>query len=208
MVGPQALPMTSGFRVLDIEDLFMISAFLVSRYLNPAIVPAINIGDRNIFMLYSLAGVLAGAVLMLGYQRWKESVYQIRLQEQADKVLDEANREAESLATQLLLEAKEEALQIKTDAEKEAGENRKAQLQREAKLDRREEMLQQQEESLRKQQRGLESSQLRLETQLRGIAEQRQKSATSTARTTTRAGTGQRHVQGRRRETADGIAGT
>ena len=166
--------MTSGFRVLDIEDLFMISAFLFSGYLNPAIVPAINIGDRNIFMLYSLAGVLAGAVLMLGYQRWKESVYQIRLQEKADKILDEANREAESLRTQLLLDAKEEALQIKTDAEKEAAENRKAQLQREAKLDRRDELLQQQEDSLRKQQRGLESSQMRLETQLKGVAEQRQ----------------------------------
>jgi ribonuclease Y len=152
----------------------MISAFLLSGYSSPAIIPAIDLGNRNIFMLYSLAGVLAGAVLMLGYQRWKESVYQIRLQEKADKVLDEANREAESLRTQLLLEAKEEALQIKTDAEKEAGENRKAQLQRETKLDRREEMLQQQEEALRKQQRGLESSQLRLETQLRGIAEQRQ----------------------------------
>ncbi len=143
-------------------------------YLIPAITTAINIGDKNIFALYSMAGVLAGAVLMLGYQRWKESVYNIRLQENADKILDEANREADSLRTQLLLEAKEEALKIKTDAEQEAGQHRKAHLQREAKLDRREEMLQSQEESLRKQQRGLESSQLRLETQLKGIAEQRQ----------------------------------
>ena len=77
--------------------------------------------------------------------------------------------------SQLLLDAKEEALQIKTDAEQEAAEHRKAHLQRDAKLDRREELLQQQEDSLRKQQRGLESSQLRLETQLKGVAEQRQK---------------------------------
>jgi ribonuclease Y len=165
-----------GFRVLDIEDLFMIIASHGFGYLIPALITAldIDIGNRNVFMLSVLAGVLAGAVLMMGYQRWRESVYKIRLQEQADTMLDEANREAESLRTQLALEAKEEALEIKTEAEREAAQHRKAHLQRESKLDRREDMLQQQEDALRKQQRGLESSQMRLETQLKAAAEQRE----------------------------------
>lgn len=163
-----------GFRVLDIEDLSMITVLAETGYLILAIPTAIDIGDKNLFALYSMAGVLAGAVLMLGYQRWKDSVYKIRLQEKADKILDEANREAESLRTQMLLDAKEDALKIKTDAEQEAAEHRKSHLQREAKQDRREEQLHQQEDTLRKQQRGLESSQMRLETQLKGIGEQRQ----------------------------------
>ena len=112
---------------------------------------------------------------MILYQRWKRSVYRIRLQEKADEVLDAANREGKSLRTQLLLEAKEEALQVKADGEKQVSKQRRQVEQREEKLDRREELLQQQEESLRKQQRGLESSQVRLETQIKSSNEEREK---------------------------------
>lgn len=125
------------------------------------------------FFVYSLAGVLAGAVLMLGYQRWKSSVYKIRLAERADKLLDEANREAEALKTQILLEAKEEALEIKSKGEAELAEARRLQLGREQNLDRRGEQLDKQEAALRKQQRGLENSQQRLDAGLKGLVEKR-----------------------------------
>ena len=133
------------------------------------------VGESNIFMLYTLSGVLSGAVLMLGYQRWKTSVYNIRLQEKADEVLDKANQEAETLKTQMLLEAKEETLKIKADGEEEVRRSNRKLQQREDKLDRREELLHQQEDSLRKQQRGLESSQTRLETQLTAVSQERTK---------------------------------
>lgn len=128
--------------------------------------------DEN-FFVYSLAGILAGAVLMLGYQRWKQSVYKIRLAERADKLLDEANREAESLKTQILLEAKEEALELKAKSEAEMAEARRLQLNREEKLERRAEQLETHEAGLRKQQRGLENSQKRLDASLKQLAEKR-----------------------------------
>ena len=133
------------------------------------------LGESNIFMLYILAGGLSGAVLMMGYQRWKRTVFVIRLQEKADEVLDAANREGETLKTQLMLEAKEEALKIKSEGEDEVAKERRKVQQREDKLDRREELLHQQEDALRKQQRGLESSQTRLESQLTAVSEEREK---------------------------------
>ncbi len=137
--------------------------------------PILAQATDNNFFVYLLTGFLSGASLMIFYQRWKRSVYRIRLQEKADEVLDAANREGKSLRTQLLLEAKEEALQVKADGEKQVSKQRRQVEQREEKLDRREELLQQQEESLRKQQRGLESSQVRLETQIKSSNEEREK---------------------------------
>ncbi|KAA5545592.1 ribonuclease Y [Roseiconus nitratireducens] len=128
--------------------------------------------DDN-FPLYALAGVLAGAVLMLGYQRWKYSVYKIRLAEKADELLNEAHRESEALKSQILLEAKEEALKIKSASESEIADSRRGLLAREEKLDRRSEQLDQQEAALRKQQRGLENSQKRLDLGLRQLSEKR-----------------------------------
>ena len=138
----------------------------------PNVLPLASSLDEN-FFIYSLAGVLAGAVLMLGYQRWKATVYKIRLAERADKLLDEANREAESLKTQILLEAKEEALEIKSKGEAELAEARRLQLGREQNLDRRSEQLDKQESALRKQQRGLENSQQRLDAGLKNLGEKR-----------------------------------
>ncbi|WP_146518608.1 ribonuclease Y [Stieleria varia] len=129
---------------------------------------------ENNFFVYSLAGVLAGAVLMLGYQRWKLQVRKIRWQQQADAILDEANREAETLKAQIILEGKEAALQTRTEAEKELADARRILSQRDQKLERRQEQLDNQEEMLRKQQRGLESGQQRLDAQLRKVNEQRQ----------------------------------
>ncbi|MCL4167257.1 UNVERIFIED_CONTAM: hypothetical protein GTU68_064173, partial [Idotea baltica] len=117
---------------------------------------------------------------MLGYSRWKHSVRKIRLQERADKVLDEANREGETLKAQLLIEAKEEVLRLKEEGEQEISRERRKVHQREEKLDRREEQLLQQEDGLRKQQRGMESSQSRLETQIKAAIEERRQLQTIT----------------------------
>ncbi len=138
----------------------------------PNVLPLASSLDEN-FPLYSLAGVLAGAVLMLGYQRWKSSVHRIRLAAKADALMDEVNREGESLKAQILLEAKEQALEIKSRAEATLVDARQLQLGREQKLDRRSEQLDTQEASLRKQQRGLENSQQRLDTGLKSLAEKR-----------------------------------
>ncbi|MCA9136644.1 MAG: ribonuclease Y [Planctomycetales bacterium] len=110
---------------------------------------------------------------MMGYQRWKSAAYKIRLAEKADKLMDQANREAEALKSQILLEAKEEALEIKSKGESELAEARRLQMGREHNLDRRSEQLDNQEASLRKQQRGLENSQQRLDVGLKGLAEKR-----------------------------------
>jgi len=138
----------------------------------PIVLPLASSLDEN-FIIYSLAGILAGAVLMVGYQRYKSTVYKIRLAERADKLMDETNREAEALKTQILLEAKEEALEIKSKGEDELAEARRLQMGREQNLDRRSEQLDNQEASLRKQQRGLENSQQRLDVGLRGLSEKR-----------------------------------
>ncbi|MGB7347417.1 MAG: ribonuclease Y [Pirellulaceae bacterium] len=132
------------------------------------------LAETNLFFLYAMSGVLSGAVLMLGYQRWKDSVRKIRLQERADKILDEANREGETLKAQLLIEAKQEALRVKEEGEQEVTRERRKVHQRDEKLDRREEQLLAQEDGIRKQQRGLESSQSRLESQLKAAQEERQ----------------------------------
>ncbi|MFU7560687.1 ribonuclease Y [Stieleria sp. JC731] len=129
--------------------------------------------DEN-FFVYSLAGVLAGAVLMMGYQRWKYTVYKIKLAERADEILNEANRQAESMKSQIVLEAKEEALEIKSKGETELADARRSQHAREEKLDRRSEQLDVQEADLRKQQRGLENAQQRLDSGLKMLTNKRE----------------------------------
>ncbi|OYP29496.1 ribonuclease Y [Rhodopirellula sp. MGV] len=129
--------------------------------------------DEN-FFVYSLAGVLAGAVLMMGYQRWKYTVYKIKLAARADEILNEANRQAESMKSQIVLEAKEDALEIKSKGETEIADSRRKQLAREEKLDRRSEQLDLQEADLRKQQRGLENAQQRLDSGLKMLTNKRE----------------------------------
>ena len=119
-----------------------------------------------LFFLFGAATVSVAAGLL--YTRYRR-----RLQEEAKRIVASARREGEAECNQLLLQAKESALEIKAEAEKEIAAARGQQAHRDQKLDRREEQIDQQEEALRKQQRGLESSQQRLETQTRALAEQR-----------------------------------
>ena len=118
------------------------------------------------FFLLGVAAVLA--VIQRLYARYRK-----RLEDEAEKVIDAARRESETQHHQILVEAKESAMELKAKAEEEIAALRNTQLQRDAKLDRREEQLNQQEEALRKQQRGLEASQNRLSAQLEGVTAQR-----------------------------------
>lgn len=124
-------------------------------------------------ILYCLISLLAGAGLIFGLFKLSENKRQAGLKEESDRLLDSIRRQAETERNQLMLEAKESALAIKTAAEEEAALSRKSQLQRDQKLDRREELLQQQEDATRKQQLALEMSQTRLAKQTRGLTEQR-----------------------------------
>ncbi|MEO1527832.1 MAG: ribonuclease Y [Planctomycetota bacterium] len=138
--------------------------------------PRLPLGSllEDYYLLVCLLSGLAGAVLMMGYQRWKLESFKIRLAQKADALLDEANREAESLKTQILLEAKEEALVLKTKGDAELAESRRIQLTREQKLDRRGEQLDSQETDIRKQQRSMESTQKRLESGLQSLLKERE----------------------------------
>ena len=126
-------------------------------------------------LLSCLISLLAGSALTFGLFKLNETKQQAKLKEESDRLLASIRLQAETERSQLMLQSKEAALAIKTSAEEEAAAERKSQLLREQKLDRREEQLLQQEDSLRKQQRGLEMSQTRLATQLRGLNEQRAK---------------------------------
>jgi ribonuclease Y len=123
--------------------------------------------------LACLVSLLAGSGLTFALFKLTESKRLARQREESERLLASIRQEAENERNQLMLGAKEAALQIKATAEDEAVAARKSQLQREEKLDRREEQLQQQEDDLRKQQRGMETSQTRLVAQTRALADQR-----------------------------------
>ncbi len=124
-------------------------------------------------LLYCLLSLLAGSAITFGLFKLNETKRQAKLKEESDRLLASIRQQAETERSQLMVQSKEAALEIKTTAEEEAAAARKSQLLREQKLDRRDEQLQQQEDSLRKQQRGLEMSQTRLATQMRGLTDQR-----------------------------------
>ncbi len=124
-------------------------------------------------ILYSAFSFLVGAVIVWGITQRINTVRRTVQQQAAEKLVEAARREGETLRNQAIVDGKESVLSIKAEAEKEIAAERKQLLQREAKLDRREETLEQQEDGLRKQQRGLESTQQRLDTQLRSTTEQR-----------------------------------
>ncbi|MGB1813756.1 MAG: ribonuclease Y [Rubripirellula sp.] len=126
-------------------------------------------------MLQILISLMGGVAITLGFFKLIEKKRKAKLEEEAERLLESARRQADTERSEMLVAAKEAALSLKAESDEELVAGRKSQLQREQKLDRRDEQLQAQEDSLRKQQRGLESSQTRLAAQLKGLAEQREK---------------------------------
>jgi ribonuclease Y len=124
-------------------------------------------------LLIGLVSLLAGSGVTFAFFKLQEDKRRAQQQLEADRMVASLKQQAETERSQILLQAKEQALAAKAAADEENAAARKSQLQREQKLDRREEQLNQQEDALRKQQRGLESSQTRLATQMRSVGEQR-----------------------------------
>ncbi|TWU40683.1 ribonuclease Y [Novipirellula artificiosorum] len=124
-------------------------------------------------ILYCAFSFLVGAGIVLGIAQRLQVNRRKQLQQEADRLLEAAKVQAETLRQKAIVDGKESVLAIKSEAEKEIAAERKVLLQRDGKLDRREESLSQQEEGLRKQQRGLENAQTRLDTQLRALTGQR-----------------------------------
>jgi len=117
-------------------------------------------------LFITAVGAVAGTI---AWFRYRDSLLRHDAQSKAETILRQAAADAEAERGRRLVDAREEALTLKADAEREFAQSRKSQLAREEKLDRREEHLTQVEESLQKQRRGLEATQVRLATQLKQI---------------------------------------
>jgi len=117
-------------------------------------------------LFITAVGAVAGTI---AWFRYRDRLLRHDAQSKADTILRQAATDAEAERGRRLVEAREEALALKADVERELAQSRKSQLAREEKLDRREEHLTQVEESLQKQRRGLEATQVRLATQLKQI---------------------------------------
>jgi ribonucrease Y len=119
-----------------------------------------------LFLILSVFGSIGGTV---AWFRYRDRSLRGEAESKAQQIILQAQSDAQAERSKRLVEAREEALSLKADVERELSSARKAHLTREEKLDRREEHLTQVEESLQKQRRGLEGTQLRLATQLKQI---------------------------------------
>lgn len=119
-------------------------------------------------LILLIASAASAAVTFLLFQQ-RERRNLLAAKSDADRIVEQAKQDAESQRTKLLIEAREQALAIKTETDHELALTRKQQLAREQKLDRRDEAITQQEDSLQKQRRGLEATQTRLAAQLKQV---------------------------------------
>jgi ribonucrease Y len=119
-------------------------------------------------LILLIASAASAAITFLFFQQ-RERRNLLAAKSDADRIIEQAKQDAESQRSKLLIEAREQALAIKTEADHELATTRKQQLAREQKLDRRDEAIAQQEDSLQKQRRGLEATQTRLAAQLKQI---------------------------------------
>ena len=113
-------------------------------------------------IIYVVVGLVALVVGILGTMAFQKS----SARSQAKTIINEANREAEAIKNNKLLEAKEQELQIKAEAEKQAN-NRLAKIQStEARLKQRELQLNQQQSENQKQRNEIDATKASLENQL------------------------------------------
>ncbi|KLU04009.1 Hydrolase (HAD superfamily) [Rhodopirellula islandica] len=124
-------------------------------------------------ILYCLFFFFLGIAAVLAFIQRQAVKRRERLEAEAEAVLETARREAETRGNQIIVDARENALAIKANADREVAAMRETEQIRDRKLDAREDQLASGQESLRKAQRGLESSQTRLAAQMRNLTEQR-----------------------------------
>ena len=121
------------------------------------------------WILVSLLGSAASVAVTYLLFRKRELSGVLAAKGEADRIVQLARSEADTQRGMLLVEAREQALAIKSEADQDVVATRKQQLAREQKLDRRDESIVQQEDSLQKQRRGLEATQTRLAAQLKQV---------------------------------------
>ena len=99
-----------------------------------------NIALFIALLKYAIVAALAGAVGYLVRKRFAEAVIS-SAEEEAQRILQEAGRDAEALKREALVEAKEEIHKLRADAEREARERRSELQQFERRLMQKEEAL-------------------------------------------------------------------
>lgn len=124
-------------------------------------------------ILYCLVCFFFGIAVVIVGGRRHASRRDERLRSEAESFRSAAQRDAETTAAKIVLEAREKAISIKLDTDRELASLKDKVLARDRKLDIREDQLSANQDSLQKAQRGLESSQTRLAGQLREMTEQR-----------------------------------
>lgn len=77
-------------------------------------------------VLYCLLSLLAGSALTFALFKFNETKRQAKLNEESERLLASTRQQAETERSQLMLQAKEAALGIKTAAEEEAAADARA----------------------------------------------------------------------------------
>ncbi len=124
-------------------------------------------------ILCSLIALLIGVAISFLFCKSTETKRQQLFDQQVEQTLQAAEREAKTTRSQILLEAKESALELTATTEQEAARVRHALAEREQKIELSEGKLKHQEASLRKSVRGLDSSRNHLAQQMRATKDQR-----------------------------------
>ncbi|MDA7949965.1 MAG: ribonuclease Y [Pirellulaceae bacterium] len=113
-----------------------------------------------------LVGAGVASVLTLVGVKFLDRLRKKDIEQEAAKILNAANRDAENLRKEAALANKEQLLHLKAEAEKELNITRQELREREHSLDKRNVALDQLGNDLRKQERGVEHTQRRLEKKL------------------------------------------
>ncbi len=124
-------------------------------------------------ILYCLICFFLGIAVLLGWGKRQATKRDERLRSEAASLLSAAQRDAETSAAKVVLKARENAISIKLDTEREVALLKEKEAARDRKLDIREDQLAASQETFQKAQRGLENSQTRLAVQMRDVTEQR-----------------------------------
>ncbi|MFA5843565.1 MAG: ribonuclease Y [Coriobacteriia bacterium] len=106
-----------------------------------------------------MIAIVIGAVLGYLFQKWFASNRVTRANESAERIVEDATRQAETLKKESLVEAKDQIFQLRAEAETEAKERRKELTALENRLLQREESIERRAEGLDKREHQLSSAQ-------------------------------------------------
>ena len=116
-----------------------------------------RIGNIIYLIIAVVVGLLLGIVIGINYRKRISEAKIGVAEERAEKIVDDAKREAEAKKKEILLEAKEESMKTKNEAEREARERRnelqkteKRLIQKEESLDKKADSFEKKEEQLAK----------------------------------------------------------